>query len=311
MGAEPKMVLEALLRLEFNVVVDLFMTPTAMACADVVLPAATYPEKDGLRLGDGLQRGEVINKVCQIGEAKSDAEINLMLGKRLNPEAWPWDSIEDMLSSMIATTGMTFPELREQAPLYLPFEYKRYETGKLRADGQPGFNTATGRIDLWSTFYNQCGLDPMPYFDEPNPGPGATPELMDEYPFVLTTGARRWSSFHSEHRQLDRLRRMDPWPYIEIHPDTAAELGFVDGEWVWVENQMGRAKRTVKITPIVDPRVVSCDHGWWLPEKGPENLYDVFDVNINNLVPMACGKSGFGANYKTSICKLYKVEKGE
>ena len=311
MGAEPKMVLEALLRLEFNVVVDLFMTPTAMACADVVLPAATYPEKDGLRLGDGLQRGEVINKVCQIGEAKSDAEINLMLGKRLNPEAWPWDSIEDMLSSMIATTGMTFPELREQAPLYLPFEYKRYETGKLRADGQPGFNTATGRIELWSTFYNQCGLDPMPYFDEPNPGPGATPELMEEYPFVLTTGARRWSSFHSEHRQLDRLRRMDPWPYIEIHPETAAELGFVDGEWVWVENQMGRAKRTVKITPIVDPRVVSCDHGWWLPEKGPENLYDVFDVNINNLVPMACGKSGFGANYKTSICKLYKVEKGE
>ena len=311
MGADPKMVLEALLRLEFNVVVDLFMTPTAMACADVVLPAATYPEKDGLRMGDGLQRGEVINKVCQIGEAKSDAEINLMLGKRLNPEAWPWDNIEDMLSSMIASTGMTFPELRDQAPLYLPFEYKRYETGKLRADGQPGFNTATGRIELWSTFYNQCGLDPMPYFDEPNPGPGATPELMEEYPFVLTTGARRWSSFHSEHRQLDRLRRMDPWPYIEIHPETAAELGFVDGEWVWVENQMGRAKRTVKITPIVDPRVVSCDHGWWLPEKGPENLYDVFDVNINNLVPMACGKSGFGANYKTSICKLYKVEKGE
>ena len=49
----------------------------------------------------------------------------------------------------------------------------------------------------------------------------------------------------------------------------------------------------------------------WLPEKGPENLYDVFDVNINNLVPMKCGKSGFGANYKTSICKLYKVKEGE
>ena len=188
MGAEPRKVLEALLRLEFNVVVDLFMTPTAMACADVVLPACTYPEKDGLRLGDGLQRGEVINKVTQVGEAKSDAEINLLLGKRLNPEAWPWDSIEDMLSSMIATTGMTFPELRDQAPLYLPFEYKRYEKGLLRADGKPGFNTATGRIELWSTFYNQCGLDPMPYFDEPNPGPGATPELMDEYPYVLTTG---------------------------------------------------------------------------------------------------------------------------
>ena len=311
MGAEPKRVLNALLRTDFNVVVDLFMTPTAMACADVVLPAATYPEKDGLRLGDGLQRGEVINKVTTVGEAKSDAEINLMIGKRLNPEAWPWDNIEDMLSYMIESTGMTFPEMREKAPLYLPFEYKRYEKGLLRADGKPGFNTATGRIELWSTFYDACGLDPMPYFEEPDPGPGATPELMEEYPFVLTTGARRWSSFHSEHRQVKRLRRMDPWPYIEVHPETAEKLGVTDGEWVWVENPLGRAKRTIKITPIVDPRVVSCDHGWWLPERDPENLYDVFDVNINNLVPMKCGKSGFGANYKTSICKIYKVKEGE
>lgn len=311
MGAEPKRVLNALLRTDFNVVVDLFMTPTAMACADVVLPAATYPEKDGLRLGDGLQRGEVINKVTSVGEAKSDAEINLMIGRRLNPEAWPWDNIEDMLSYMIESTGMTFPEMREKAPVYLPFEYKRYEKGLLRADGQPGFNTATGRIELWSTFYDACGLDPMPYFEEPDPGPGATPKLMEEYPFVLTTGARRWSSFHSEHRQVKRLRRMDPWPYIEVHPEIAEKLGVTDGEWVWVENPLGRAKRTIKITPIVDPRVVSCDHGWWLPERDPENLYDVFDVNINNLVPMKCGKSGFGANYKTSICKIYKVKEGE
>lgn len=107
----------------------------------------------------------------------------------------------------------------------------------------------------------------MPYFEEPDPGPGATPELMEEYPFVLTTGARRWSSFHSEHRQVKRLRRMDPWPYIEVHPETAEKLGVTDGEWVWVENPLGRAKRTIKITPIVDPRVVSCDHGWWLPER--------------------------------------------
>ena len=177
-----------------------------------------------------------------VGEAKSDAEINLMIGKRLNPEAWPWDNIEDMLSCMIESTGMTFPEMREKAPVYLPFEH----------------------IELWSTFYDACGLDPMPYFEEPDPGPGATPELMEEYPFVLTTGARRWSSFHSEHRQIKRLRRMDPWPYIEVHPETAEKLGVTDGEWVWVENPLGRAKRTIKITPIVDPRVVSCDHGWWL-----------------------------------------------
>ncbi|MEG0324242.1 MAG: molybdopterin-dependent oxidoreductase, partial [Raoultibacter sp.] len=233
MGAEPRRILEGLLRLEFNVVVDLFMTPTAMAIADVVLPACTYPEKDGLRVGDGLQRGEVINKVTTVGEAKSDAEINLLLGKRLNPSGWPWDTVEEMLSFMIEDTGMTFADMREKAPVYLPFEYHRHEKGLLRADGKPGFNTATGRIELWSTFYNSAGLDPMPYFDEPDPGPGSTPELMEEYPLVLTTGARRWTSFHSEHRQVKRLRLVDPDPLIEVHPETAELYGVGHGDWVW------------------------------------------------------------------------------
>ena len=312
MGAEPKKVLEALLRLEFNVVVDLFMTPTAMACADVVLPACTYPEKDGLRLGDGLQRGEVINKVTQVGEAKSDAEINLLLGKRLNPEAWPWDSIEDMLSSMIATTGMTFPELRDQAPLYLPFEYKRYEKGLLRADGKPGFNTATGRIAAVVHVLQPARPRPDAVLRRAEPRPGSD------------AGAHGRVSLRADHRRpplelpstpsIARSPACAAWtpgPTSRFIPTRPPSVGFVDGEWVWVENQLGRAKRTVKITPIVDPRVVSCDHGWWLPERDPENLYDVFDVNINNLVPMSCGKSGFGANYKTSICKLYKVQEGE
>ena len=311
MGAQPQKLMEGLLKLEFNVVVDLFMTPTAMAVADVVLPAATFPEKDGLRIGDGMQRGEVMNKVTQTGEAKSDAEINLLIGKKLNPAAWPWESVQEMFTDMLGVTGYSFEELREVAPLYAPFEYKRYEKGLLRFDGKPGFNTSTGRIELWSTFYNQCGLDPLPYFEEPNPGPGSTPELMETYPLVLTTGARRWSSFHSEHRQVERLRAMDPDPFIEVNPDTAARFGVSAGDWVWVENHLGRAKRRVKITRVWDPRIVSCDHGWWLPEADPENLFDVFDVNINNLVPFSCGKSGFGANYKTSICRIYKVEEGE
>ena len=38
---------------------------------------------------------------------------------------------------------------------------------------------------------------------------------------------------------------------------------------------------------------------------------DVFDLNINNTLPWIPGKSGFGSNYKSSICKIYKVEEGE
>ncbi|MFA6808511.1 MAG: molybdopterin-dependent oxidoreductase [Eubacteriales bacterium] len=311
MGADPQRIYRCLMDLEFIACVDLFMTPTIMAVADVVLPAATFPERNGIRIGDGCQRGETINKVTQIGECKSDMQINLELGKRFNPEAWPWDNVEDMFSYMLKQTGMTFSELQEKAPAYMPFTYRRYEKGLLREDGEPGFNTSTGKIELYSGFYEMAGLDPLPYFEEPSPGPGATPELLEEYPLVLTTGARIWSMFHSEHRQVERMRAMKPDPTIEVNPETLKKLGIQDGDWVWVENTRGRAKRRVQATPVIDPRMCNCDHAWWFPEGDPEKLYDVFDLNINNLVPFINGKSGFGSNYKTMLVKLYKVKEGE
>lgn len=312
MAADPQRVYKAFNKCDFIVSVDLFMTPTIMALADVVMPAATFPERNGIRVGDGSQRGEVINKVTQIGECKSDMQINLELGKRFNPEAWPWNTVEEMLTELLKPTGYTYEELREAAPVYLPVEYDKYKKGKMREDGQPGFQTATGRIELWSTFYNAAELDPLPYFEEPNPGPTSTPELFEQYPLVLTTGARNWSYFHSEHRQIERLRRMRPDPLVEVHPDKLVELGMEDGEWVWIENQNGRAKIKVQSTPILtDPRIVACDHAWWKPESDPEKFFDVFEYNINNLMVYSPGKSGFGSNYKTSICKLYKIEDGE
>lgn len=65
------------------------------------------------------------------------------------------------------------------------------------------------------------------------------------------------------------------------------------------------------MTPIVDPRVVSTDHGWWHPEGDPENLYDVNELNINNLVSWSSGQTGVGANYKCILCKIYPVKEGE
>ncbi len=313
MGADPKRVYKAFRSLDFVACVDLFMTPTAVALADIVLPAATYPERDGLRFGDGPQRGEAINKVTQIGECKSDMQINLELGKRLNPEAWPWDNVQDMFTYMLKDTGLTFQQLREIGPAYLPAEYKKYEKGLMRPDGKPGFNTQTGRIELYSTFYESIGLDPLPYFEEPTESPYSRPDLYEKYPLVLTTGARQWSLFHSEHRQIPRLRSIHPDPIIQMHPDTAAKLGLKDGEWVWVENERGRAKRKLEVTPIMDPRMVNTDHAWWFPEAKPEepSLYGLWDLAINQLIPYQCGRSGFGSNYKSLLCRVYKVAEGE
>jgi anaerobic selenocysteine-containing dehydrogenase len=75
MGSDVQRTYRALKNLDFVVVVDLFMTPSAVAHADIVLPAATYPERDGLRAV--WYQLSAINKVTQIGECKSDMQINL------------------------------------------------------------------------------------------------------------------------------------------------------------------------------------------------------------------------------------------
>jgi anaerobic selenocysteine-containing dehydrogenase len=312
MGADPKRLYEGLKKVDFIVVVDLFKTPTAVAFADILLPAATYAERDGLR-GAWYQVG-AMNKVTQIGEAKSDVQINLELGKRFNPKAWPWETDQEFFTDMLKGTGKTFKELREGGePIYPPFEYKKYEKGRERRDGKPGFNTPTGRVELYSTIFEQLGLDPLPYFEEPTESPLSTPELYQEYPLVLTTGARPWAFFHSEQRQVGRLRALHPEAMVQMHPETAAKYGVKDGDWVWIENRMGKVRRKVEITPIIDPRVINADHAWWYPEKpaAEPSLFGLWDVSINQLVPWLSGRSGFGGNYKSLLCKIYKVAEGE
>jgi anaerobic selenocysteine-containing dehydrogenase len=310
MGADPLKLDKGLSKLDFIAAVDIFMTPTIVKYADIVLPAATFPERDGIR-ATWYYVG-AINKVTQVGECKSDMQINLELGKRFNPKAWPWENVQEMYDFMVKNADVTFEGLREQSPMYpIPeYVYKKYEKGLLRQDGKPGFNTPTGRIELTSTIFEKLGLDPLPYFEEPDESPNSTPDLYKEYPLVLTTGARQWGTFHSEHRQIPRLRSIHPNPTIQINADTAAKYGLEDGDWAWVENSRGRAKRKVEITPTIDPRIVSADHGWWFPEKeaADPSLFGLWDVNINKLIPWSAGRSGFGGNYKSLLCKIYKVK---
>jgi anaerobic selenocysteine-containing dehydrogenase len=311
--ADAKRVYEAFKKLDFAVVVDLFMTPTAMAFADIVLPAATYAERDGIALtgGNSIFAGTINKAIEPVGESKSDMEIVLELGKKLNPEAWPWNSVQEMFSAMIKPMGMTFEELRAMGFAYDTFEYKKYEKGLLRPDKKAGFDTPTGKVELYSTVFEKCGLDPLPYFEEPPESPLSTPEIAEEYPLVLTTGAKSWGFFHSEHRQIPLLRQMNPDPVTEIHPETAEKLGIKDGDWVFIENIHGRCQQRAKITLGIHPQVIHSQHGWWFPEKpGPEpNLFGAWESNINLLLPSGCvGRSGFGYPFKSQLCRVYKKE---
>ncbi|HHV64666.1 MAG TPA: molybdopterin-dependent oxidoreductase [Peptococcaceae bacterium] len=313
--AAPQRWYKALQNLEFVVVQDLFMTPTAMAFADIFLPVSTFAEHDGIVLthfGRNAIFAGAINKALEVGECKSDIEVCIELGKRLNPENWPWNTAEEFFSDQLKPEwGFDFNELRERGVYQPEYTYKKYEKGLLRFDGEPGFNTVTGKVELCSTLFDAWGEDPLPYYKEPPYSPVSTPELFKEYPFILTTGARTFTSFHSEHRQISTLREITPDPIMEIHPETAAQLGIKEGDWVYMENMFGKAKERAHLTPTIHPKVVHATHGWWYPEKDGEepSLFGVWESNINTMVPHKhIGKLGFGAPLKQMICKVYKAE---
>lgn len=312
-AAEPQRIYEAMKKFEYIVVADCFMTPSALALADIVLPIAMSCERNSVR--DWWAPYRTISKVSQFYEAKSDEEIILEIGRRMRPEAFPWkDEIELWDWLMTQRSGgkcdHTFRELEQKVYEYDPFEYRKYEKGLLRPDGQPGFNTPTGRIEVYSLIYKQSDLSPVPYYAEPVESPVRTPELMEEFPFVLTTGRRNYEYFHSELRQVKTLRSFHPDPIVSINDEDAAELGIKDGDWVWIENIHGKCKQRADVNQGMKKGVVSAEHGWWFPERDPEDgtFFGCFESNINNCTVQGdVGPSGYGTSYKTQICKIYKV----
>ncbi len=313
-ASDPKLWYKAFNQTEFNVVVDLFMTPTAAALADVVLPAATFLEREGIRAWWTPLCSQ--EKTIEVGECKSDAEICFEMARKVNKD-FKWRDMEQLQRYYLRDSGVTLEELRNKSWVVPPEDhptspYYRHERGLLRPDGKPGFNTPTGKVELYSTHFERWGYDPLPYYVEPTLSPVSSPELYEKYPLILTTGSRTISFFHSEHRQIESLRRMDPYPLLEINAETAQKLGIEDGDWIWVENHLGKCKFKAKYRLGIHPSVVSAQHSWWFPEKGPDELFGVYDSNVNLLIPSNIySKTGFGGSQmKSIICKVYKAESG-
>jgi anaerobic selenocysteine-containing dehydrogenase len=311
---------EAVKKLDFNVVADTFMTPTVQAIADIVLPGTTFAEKDSV-FTTGIPLN-AIRKHIQVGECRSHWDVAFTLAKRFNPPSVPWNNLNELFTERISLSGLTYDELSEKGWALAPRDhpsgtsgYRRHEKGLLRPDGKPGFKTPTGKIELHSTLLEEYGLDPLPSHMEPVESPISTPEVFKEFPLILITGRRMPTMFHSEHRQIPWLRQFEDEPIVELHPDTAKELGVSDGQWVWIEGRLGKCKRKLKLTPVVHRKIAMAPHGWWLPETegSAPNLYGIFDVNVNQLIPMGKnGTSGYGgAPLKTMLCKIYPLSEGD
>ena len=222
---------------------------------------------------------------------------------------------------------MTFEEAREENWMYPEYHYEKFRKGEQRPDGKLGFNTPTGRIELYSTLFNLWGQKPVPHFAEPPYSPNQVParfdkdEYLEKYPLIMTTGARHTAFFHSEHRQIPHLRALHPDPCFYLNQNVADRFGVKDGDWCWIENHLGRIQEKAVITPTLNDRTISLDHAWWFPERSGEDSFDkdgkrlgCFDTyasNANVIVEAGCGESGFGNNCKSQMCTIYPCKPEE
>jgi anaerobic selenocysteine-containing dehydrogenase len=262
----------ALMKLEFTVISELFMTPTA-ALADIVLPAAWGMEHDELGYWPGWV-GEIRSYpklVDPPGECWADTKIINELAKRLGLGGDFWENEHEGLDEMLQPSGISYQKLKERRVLKPTKKYLRHR-----------YRTRSGKIEIYSEELAKLGYDPMPHWEELS----KIRETSDEFPLLLTD-VREEAYVTTGYKHVASLRLMRPNPIVQLHPDTAKKFGLEEGKWICIETKMGSVKQRLSLNKKIDPHVVIAALGWWFPERGPNSQYGWRDSNVNVL--SSCG----------------------
>jgi anaerobic selenocysteine-containing dehydrogenase len=292
--------------LDFLLVVDRFPTEDARY-ADIILPAATSFEEDSYLISGRHVR--LRRKVIEpLGESRSDWDIVAAIAARLGYGHLFPRSAQEMLRWAFEGTEIDLDELARnpegvQLPA-TPMRYRKWESGALRGDGKPGFETPSGKFEISSSVLKAHGYDPLPVYKPPREGPAATPELTREFPLIFNSGARNTAYFCSQHRNIAGLVKQRPNPLVWIHPHDALPRGIADGDPVDVVTRRGGVRFQAKVTRDIAPGAVEADANGGSP-LGPSAWRE---CNVNELTdpenrdPL----SGFPV-YKALLCEVRKA----
>jgi formate dehydrogenase alpha subunit len=229
---------EALSRLDFFVVQDIFLSETAKL-AHVVLPAASFAEKDGT-FTNTERRVQRVRKVVEpVGDSKPDWWIVCQVAKKLDAKGFDYSDPSEIME-----------EIRNLTPSYGGISYQRLENGGIQwpcpLDDHPG--TPILHTDIFVR--GKGRFMPLKYVP-----PGESPD--EEYPLILTTG-RSLYHFHTGTmtRKVAGLNIIEPEGTVEMSPQDASRLGIAQGDKVKVSSRRGGVITKAKITDTMPPGLV-------------------------------------------------------
>jgi len=204
--------------------------------------------------------------------------------------------------------GIAWPaETREKASTFEEGATMRgtwimYREGENYPGSTKRFPTPSGKIEFYSEVLADLGWDPIPVHRDPSETPYTRPDLYKKYPFILCTG-RLVSHFHEMGHWWPWTTETEPHAFVNIHPDTAKELGIRDGDITVLENDRGRVEYVAWVTEMTHPKVV------WAPaDFDREQPFFPYE-NINNLIDDIIKDPVYGqVQYKATLCNVYKKE---
>ncbi len=230
-------VVHALEKLDFLVVQDIFLTETA-ALADVVLPAASFAEKDGTFSNTERRVQRVRKAIDPVGNARPDWQIICAVSAAMG---YPMQ---------YATASDIFDEMALLTPTYAGISYARLEQGDIQWPCPNANHPGTTYLHKDKFLRGLGKFNPVEYIP-----PAEMPDAG--YPLLLSTG-RRYFHYHTGTmtQRTGALEVHYGTEYLEINQADAASLGIADGDMAQVSSRRGQVKIAARISKVVPQGLV-------------------------------------------------------
>ena len=227
---DAKHVEEALKKLDFLVVQDIFLTETGQL-ADVVLPGVSFAEREGTFTNTERRVQRVRKAIDPVGDSKPDWQIICQMAKQMGAKGFDFTSPSEIME-----------EIGELTPSYGGIAYARLENGGLQWPCPDRKHPGTKYLHAEKFTRGRGKFAPLEY--KP---PREEPD--DDYPLVLTTG-RSLYQFHTGTmtRKVRGLNILRGEELVEMNPQDAGALGIADGDKVQVTSRRGKVTAKAKVT---------------------------------------------------------------